>query len=530
MPFRSIALKRASLAVVATLLSGLPFVIAAVSLDAAANSRSEQVSKSRSEQASKSKSEQAPPPSRPMFFMVSLNKQHVSVYTPDGLYARAPVSTGRRGHATPTGLFTILEKERFHRSNIYSAAPMPFMQRITWSGVAMHEGQLPGYPASHGCVRLPREFAQRMFGLTQGNERVIISRHDIAPIKISHPRLPVPKLVPAPINENIASGAAQILQNALLVTSGNALSGKAERVEVATPAVPQETGRLLNPLELATTMKARASEQVAQASAALAPAQAAAEASSADLKAAAGAARKAEALLKQARERVESEGRAARKTDAVRQTGSSGARMAADDRVRDAEGALVVARQIKAEKEQEAAIALQSFKEADASRKTAVDAMKSWHRRLKPLSIFISLKTQRLYVRQGFVPVFDMPVKITKAEKPIGTHLFLAMPPDPAQSANATALQWLSLTIPNDEASEESTPHKQRRRKTDEDGNASGGSASTAASEALDRIEVSAEAADKISEMVWAGGSLIISDNAMSKETDEFSDFIILTR
>src|SRR3974377_621907 len=101
-------------------------------------------------------------PEAPLFFVISLKKQQVSVYSPKGLYSQSPVSTGQPGHPTPMGIFTILNKELYHESNIYSGAPMPFMQRITYTGVAMHEGILPGYPASHGCIRMPREFARRM--------------------------------------------------------------------------------------------------------------------------------------------------------------------------------------------------------------------------------------------------------------------------------------------------------------------------------------------------------------------------------
>ena len=86
-------------------------------------------------------------------------------------------------------VFSVIGKELWHRSNIYSAAPMPYMQRITWSGVAMHAGVLPGYPASHGCIRLPTEFAVRLWHTTKSGARVIIARNEIAPVEIAHPRL-----------------------------------------------------------------------------------------------------------------------------------------------------------------------------------------------------------------------------------------------------------------------------------------------------------------------------------------------------
>src|SRR5947207_6508462 len=143
-------------------------------------------------------------PTGPLFAILSISNQHISVYNSSGLVTRSKVSTGMPGHRTPTGIFSIIGRERYHSSNIYSGAPMPFMQRITWSGVAMHLGVVPGYPASHGCIRLPAGSAERMWGLTKIGERVVISPHEVAPAEIAHPLLPVPKmqLSPAPVAES----------------------------------------------------------------------------------------------------------------------------------------------------------------------------------------------------------------------------------------------------------------------------------------------------------------------------------------
>src|SRR5262249_17209506 len=91
-------------------------------------------------------------PQMPLIINVSIARQRVTVYDANGLFAEAPVSTGMPGHPTPMGVFSVIQKDRYHHSNIYSGAPMPFMQRITWGGVALHAGVLPGYPASHGCI------------------------------------------------------------------------------------------------------------------------------------------------------------------------------------------------------------------------------------------------------------------------------------------------------------------------------------------------------------------------------------------
>ncbi len=127
---------------------------------------------------------------RPLFVIASIADQHVSIYNHRGLVARSAISTGIAGHPTPKGIFSIIGRERYHRSNIYSGAPMPFMQRITWSGIAMHLGVVPGHPASHGCIRLPAAFAARLWGMTRIGERVVISPHDISPSEFDHPLLP----------------------------------------------------------------------------------------------------------------------------------------------------------------------------------------------------------------------------------------------------------------------------------------------------------------------------------------------------
>jgi hypothetical protein len=108
--------------------------------------------------------------------VISLPQQRAYVFRDDDLFATTPVSTGRRGHETPAGIFHIMEKAVHHRSNIYSNAPMPFMERLTASGIALHAGRLPGYPASHGCIRLPWGFAKRLFAITRSGTRVVITR------------------------------------------------------------------------------------------------------------------------------------------------------------------------------------------------------------------------------------------------------------------------------------------------------------------------------------------------------------------
>lgn len=108
--------------------------------------------------------------------VISLPQQKAYVFRDGELFATSPVSTGKRGYETPAGTFPILQKKVHHRSNKYSNAPMPYMQRLTWSGVAIHAGSLPGYPASHGCIRLPRSFARKLYGITDFDTQVTVTR------------------------------------------------------------------------------------------------------------------------------------------------------------------------------------------------------------------------------------------------------------------------------------------------------------------------------------------------------------------
>ncbi|MGO9869306.1 MAG: L,D-transpeptidase [Rhodomicrobium sp.] len=488
----------------------------------------------RAESEKRQKAEEPAPPAGPLFFVISTNKQHVSVYSSNGLYARSPVSTGRPDHPTPHGIFSIIGKERYHRSNIYSGAPMPYMQRITWSGVAMHEGVLPGYAASHGCVRMPHEFARRLFGYTRGNERVVISRQDVVPASISHPRLFEPKLMEAPGSGNIASGSAQILQHAIAQVSGR--NGGAEKLDVAVnpeagEAKPSDGGqKLLNPFEFAKAMQARAAKQASEAAAALSPARIAIGAKAKEVREAVVAVRKAEIGLANAKDRLEAADRQAKQAPAGEEANAAAAaREQAAAKAAEAEAALSSAQRGKAEKEQDAANALKAYNDADYARRVASDAVKAWNRRLAPLSIFITRKTQRLYIRQGFTKVFDVPVTIRDPEKPLGTHLFMAMP---GGAPDATpGVHWLVLTIPDaSTATEEPRRHRHRHSWDEDDDAPRADQPAASASEALDRIEVPAEVREKISEMLWTGSSLIVSDKAMSGETGEYTDFVILTR
>src|SRR6186997_1867846 len=122
----------------------------------------------------------------PIMAIVSLHDQRVTVYDANGWILRSPVSSGQTGRETPAGIFSIIQKEVEHYSNLYDDAFMPHMERITWSGIALHGGVVPGRPASHGCVRLPFDFAAHLFDATAMGMRVIVAPGDVAPGEFAH--------------------------------------------------------------------------------------------------------------------------------------------------------------------------------------------------------------------------------------------------------------------------------------------------------------------------------------------------------
>src|SRR5689334_246303 len=125
----------------------------------------------------------------PIMAIVSIKSQNVTIYDADGWILRAPVSSGTTGRETPAGVFAIIEKDKDHHSSLYDDAWMPNMLRITWNGIALHGGPLPGYPASHGCVRMPYDFAENLFDKAEIGMRVVISPNDATPVAFSDPAL-----------------------------------------------------------------------------------------------------------------------------------------------------------------------------------------------------------------------------------------------------------------------------------------------------------------------------------------------------
>src|SRR5262245_20007912 len=151
------------------------------------------------------------PAGQPLLAIVALGEQRVTIYDAEGRILSAPVSTGQTGYETPAGIYSVIQKEAEHYSNLYDDASMPFMQRITWSGIALHAGVLPGHPASHGCIRMPHGFAERLFDLTNLGMRVIVVPSDVTPATFSHPSLFKPK--PLGSEQSVATPSVPAVQD-----------------------------------------------------------------------------------------------------------------------------------------------------------------------------------------------------------------------------------------------------------------------------------------------------------------------------
>jgi L,D-transpeptidase catalytic domain len=443
----------------------------------------------------------------PLMAIVSLGNQRVTVYDATGWILRASVSSGHRGYETPAGIFSVLQKEEEHYSNLYDDASMPFMQRITWSGIALHAGQLPGYPASHGCIRMPYEFARYLYDMTKIGMRVIVAQSDVHPAEIDHPLLFKPKLVRAGLPLE-ALAAHWDLPRA---------SADSSALEVSKPeaAVPLST----DPAEPLVSLKSVAAAKSAAAAAAakktfqarMTAAKLAME-EARTLHAAEAAKYRAEAQLRAAEGAIEN----ARAPEAVE--AAEAAKSEALAKLADAERRLAAAKSDAPVGADAVLHAREEVRAAEAEKMAASKEAEAVERLLSPVSVFISRKTQRLYVRQDFQPVLEMPVTIRDAGDPIGTHIYTAL-----DYANGGAgLRWSAVSLDGRGADQSGKPNRK------------GGHAAMAeegtdtARTALDRIEIPRDAADRIAEVISPGSSLIISDEGMSAETGKDTDFVVL--
>src|SRR3954452_585133 len=196
--------------------------------------------------------------------IVSIKTQQVTFYDAEGWIMRAPVSTGTTGRETPAGIFAVLEKDKDHHSSMYDDAWMPNMQRITWNGIALHGGPLPGYPASHGCVRMPFGFAEKLFNKTRIGMRVIISPNHAAPVEFSHPALFEP---------NAKAVTDALVRAETLAREAAEAAKTAHEAKQAAAAAARETASLTASLRKVEGLKTRADTELAFADKTLAAAK-----------------------------------------------------------------------------------------------------------------------------------------------------------------------------------------------------------------------------------------------------------------
>ncbi|CCD88132.1 putative ErfK/YbiS/YcfS/YnhG family protein; putative signal peptide [Bradyrhizobium sp. ORS 285] len=508
---------------------------------------------------------EAAKPQGPLTIAVSINKQQVKVYDANGLFAEAPVSTGMKGHSTPMGVFSVIQKQKFHRSNIYSGAPMPFMQRITWSGVALHAGVLPGYPASHGCIRMPASFAPKIYGWTRMGSRVLVTPGEVAPASFSHPMLaalkaPQPSAAVQPDasapGTKSDKGAAVATPTITVATIDlRATIGHAEGAsDISAAARPLRTADASNATGMpATTSIASPSAEQPRSNTSEAPNPAAdlkpavADTTTSEAAPTSSAAPvKAEAATSDEPKPAESEtGPALASQPAPSDRGHAEATGSTDlkpDEAKPAEAKAGDAKIADQPAGPSTTTADTPAKPADAndltkdqSRVAAPDkpiAPKPELKRNSQIAIFISRKDSKLYVRQNFAPVFNTAVTIAPSDKPLGTHVFTAA----TDKADPATMRWTVISLPTSArgaAANEGADKAVRRGKKVAEAHVETKPAVVLStpSEALDRITIPADVMAWLGEALSTGSSLIVSDQGINQgETGEGTDFIVSLR
>ncbi len=494
----------------------------------------------------------------PLTAVVSLKSQTMTVFDNNGALARTRVSTGKSGHRTPTGVFSIIQKRKRHYSNLYAGAPMPFMQRITWSGIALHAGVVPSYPASHGCIRMPYSFAKKLFSMTSMGTRVIITRNGAKPAKISHAKLirPLPPGQPENLQGDDAvagdppnttkpgdqAGLSSNVEELLGVSTANAAT--ADEVPQRTRASVAKERRLEVVRRKAKLDEAK---QAFKDSAAALKAQNLAiktvlrdlGKARQDLKRHKRAEKKAIALSKRTVRKLKRffrKYRNAQNEDTIkrgieqeealeaeliqRETAAEDARRAAlatEKLIADKKAELIDKRDGTKDLKAKYTALSQALTEAKKSLKDAELTLKKQN---KPVHILISRKSSKLYVRQGHRDILEAEIDIDFPDAPIGTHVFTAE----KFINDETDLSWTAVTAARQTAKRTKSKKKKKAPQVLVKGPAQ------TPENALERVAIPQEIRDKLSEFVKPGSSLIISDERKSHETGLGTDLIVLTR
>ena len=509
-----------------------------------------------------------PPPKRleQPLIEVSIARQQLTLYDKGQVIARAPVSTGMAGHLTPTGIFSVIGKEVFHRSNIYSGAPMPFMQRITWSGVALHAGVLPGHPASHGCIRMPPAFAVRLFHMTQRGARVLVMHDEVPPVPFENAHL-FTRPKPAEKLSEVVAPATAVAANAVAVVrtaEAHALSDVAVAPRVAAPPAQPTPA-----VAAAAAPNDGAKDAQADRANDAAPAHVKNAATPPATLDAAGAPEPQQASHGGHRDTAQDSPKDSDTREAVKKADARPASVPAPQAAAPqtaaapapkkreaATGTVLVdpvtvtpAQPIEVQKTfapsvappAPAAAAPAPVVAAPAPVVAPAPAVKvslqpygpDLPLRPGPITVFVSKKEGKLYVRKAFQPVFSAPISIVHPEQPLGTHLFTAV----EQNPDGVSFRWLAVTLPNEHVAKKRKKNEvvhyvtvkgHKVRKVEKVSEPAPPPSATAA-EALDRIEIPQVVRERIAALMSPGASLIISDKGLGYETGLETDFIVLT-
>lgn len=459
-------------------------------------------------------------PVGPIVIAISVENQQMKIYDQNGLFAESPVSTGMQGHSTPTGVFSIIQKNKYHRSNIYSGAPMPYMQRITWSGIALHAGALPGYPASHGCIRMPMNFAMRMWGWTRMGARVVITPGDISPADVSHPLLIARK----PDTKPVAAASLPDKQASTL---------KSDRSSILDAAIHDKPQlRLTSISEDAPIRTADASgafPRKSDADSVVAQAWDASRGSSWDA-GRGGVTPEPEATKEGTKENARnpsSKDGAAAKDDATKNNAGGNSGPSDDkspgEKSPDGKPADQKSEALKIDKDQARAI----DPVIPASVTPPLEGTAEFIGPVKPrtghLAAFVSAKENKIYVRQNFEPWFEAPVTIAASDRPLGTHVFTVR----IDKADPDALRWSVVSLPVPVRATEVAP---RRRRGEPAVAMAAAAPPSSPTEALDRLTIPEDAMKRIASALAPGGSITVSDRGLGDETGRGTDFIVPLR
>jgi L,D-transpeptidase catalytic domain len=513
-------------------------------------------------------------PQGPLIIAISIDKQKLRIYDANGFFAESPISTGMKGHPTPMGVFSVIQKQKLHHSNIYSGAPMPYMQRITWSGVAIHAGVLPGYPASHGCIRVPMAFAVKMWNWTKMGARVVVVPGELTPENFSHPLLATQKVVPQPVAASeppadaapAAKGDKGSDPAIKPATSSASLELRSTVGHGAKPAIDEQ--RWLrdqtHTADASGEMPAnKASVTMSDAAPSAAPEATAVNADNAsNLEAKSEPAKSdADAAMVQRDDNALSDDKPA-ETKSTEAAAADASAQPRNDTVKTEAPATMVEAEIEAKPdnvkpEPQKADPPKSSEKPDESVKAATEAApdaplkKDQNRspevanpaapkpdpasaaapkRTGQIAVFISRKDAKLYVRQNFAPLFEAPITIAPGDRPLGTHVFTAQ----VDKDNSNLLHWsvVSLPVPARYAMRRDEDERlSRRRKVAGAVEIRPMPVPDSPAEALDRLSIPAETMARIMEALSTGSSIIVSDQGIAAgETGEGTDFIVSLR